>query len=358
MDWIRRNWPDLLIGIALVAVIAGIIATLLTGGSFFPLGPSERPTANQRPASSGPVAGGESRSGNDQADRSTGSSQRSSASNAAAARTSSEREGAGTSRRPIEVTALPLPGTPVANNIPATSGAAESGQDESASSNGGSGDEPPASTSQAAAQAPTPVGPANGDSRSNGEAGDDEGLYRISVGAFSSAANAEKQAGAFRQAGYPVFIGAQGDLSIVLVGPYDSLGEAERTAERIRSGDIPIEPVIYRFRSGPVAGQSHESPTGASAGSSAASSTSAAPTTPVPQPTASEAAGSRYLQVGAYATAKSAQPQRNRLEGIGFRVTERTEGGLVKLLVGPFAGDDLTAARSRLSERGIEHFPR
>ena len=36
MDWIRRNWPDLLIAIALVAVIAGIIATLLSGGSLWP----------------------------------------------------------------------------------------------------------------------------------------------------------------------------------------------------------------------------------------------------------------------------------------------------------------------------------
>ena len=38
MDWLRRNWPDLLIGVALIAVIAGIIATLISGGSFFPSG--------------------------------------------------------------------------------------------------------------------------------------------------------------------------------------------------------------------------------------------------------------------------------------------------------------------------------
>ncbi|HZW28410.1 MAG TPA: hypothetical protein VFF08_08125 [Trueperaceae bacterium] len=37
MDWLRRNWPDLLIGVALIAVIAGIIATLISGGSFFPV---------------------------------------------------------------------------------------------------------------------------------------------------------------------------------------------------------------------------------------------------------------------------------------------------------------------------------
>ena len=42
MDWLRRNWPDLLIGVALVAVIAGIIATLISGGSFFPVGKNAR----------------------------------------------------------------------------------------------------------------------------------------------------------------------------------------------------------------------------------------------------------------------------------------------------------------------------
>ena len=33
MDWFRRNWPDLVIGVALVAVVALIVVTLLSGGS-------------------------------------------------------------------------------------------------------------------------------------------------------------------------------------------------------------------------------------------------------------------------------------------------------------------------------------
>ncbi|MBW6456410.1 MAG: hypothetical protein K0A98_11055, partial [Trueperaceae bacterium] len=43
MDWLRRNWPDLAIGLALVAVIGGIIATLITGGTFFPATPAAPP---------------------------------------------------------------------------------------------------------------------------------------------------------------------------------------------------------------------------------------------------------------------------------------------------------------------------
>ena len=54
MDWIRRNWPDLLIGLALILVISGIIITLLNGGTFNPFGQSGAGTASlpSRPAAS------------------------------------------------------------------------------------------------------------------------------------------------------------------------------------------------------------------------------------------------------------------------------------------------------------------
>ena len=49
MDWIRRNWPDLVIGVALVSVIGAIVATLMTGGSIFNLvgrSPLSNPISN------------------------------------------------------------------------------------------------------------------------------------------------------------------------------------------------------------------------------------------------------------------------------------------------------------------------
>jgi hypothetical protein len=51
MDWMRRNWPDLAIGLALVAVIGGIVATLITGGSFFPTAttPTQVPSPTAAP---------------------------------------------------------------------------------------------------------------------------------------------------------------------------------------------------------------------------------------------------------------------------------------------------------------------
>jgi cell division septation protein DedD len=343
MDWIRRNWPDLLIGIALVAVIAGIIATLLTGGSFFPLGQSGG--SGTRPQSSSTSSSNSSSS--------TASSRTALAGAAQAGTANAAQNGATGARQPVapaegsrnagpavseqrgvEVIALPLPGATTGENLAATG----------------------TPTSSATPSASTPGPAANSTGRSSAPAADDGGLYRISVGAFSSSDNAARQATTFKEAGYPVFIGTQGNLSIVLVGPYDDQAEAERVAERIRAGNFRIEPVIYRFRGEGDSQAGSTSP--APATQSRPSASSQSPAAPAPQPTASTAAGARYLQVGAYATAESSMPQRERLEGLGFRVTERTESSLIKLLVGPFAGEDLTAARARLNEQGIEHFPR
>lgn len=327
MDWIRRNWPDLLIGIALVAVIAGIIATLLTGGSFFPLGASQASSSRPEQSSSSIDRG----SAGDLNGRS-GSSETSARNQAPASTEEAAPEGA--DRGPITVSALPVPGT--------TQDAAE---DEASVEEG----TPVTEAAEPAAASEQTSSESGASSRTRVPDADEEGVYRISVGAFSTAENAERQAETFRSSGYPVFIGTQGDLSIVLVGPYDQLAEAERVAERIRGGGFRIEPVIYRFQ----VDSERAAPSSNSAGSTAATSTA-----PAPQPTAAEATAGRYLQVGAYATAESAQPQVRRLEGLGFRVTERVEGELVKLLVGPFANSDLGDARTLLTEQGIDHFPR
>jgi cell division septation protein DedD len=343
MDWIRRNWPDLLIGIALMAVIAGIIATLLTGGSFFPLGQSSENSVRQEQSSAtGRVAVTSPETSSRDEITTPGGTTGANRQGAAVAQVGAVD--AGQTPRAVEVTALPLPGTPVASSVPET--------DERDGATSTAADSSRVSANETTAPAGVAVTASGRNAAAATSAADSGGVYRISVGAFSNEENAERQAALFRDAGYPVFTGVQGDLSIVLVGPYDDLGDAERVAARIRSGGFRIEPVIYRFRPDDAAA--------AAAGPTVSNQAAPVPasTAPAPQPTATAASGARYLQVGAYATAESAQPQRQRLEGLGFRVTARTEGKLVKLLVGPFAGDDLADARSVLDGQGIEHFPR
>ncbi|MBA2667803.1 MAG: SPOR domain-containing protein, partial [Trueperaceae bacterium] len=198
--------------------------------------------------------------------------------------------------------------------------------------------------------APPPVGSAPSAS------GDPEAPYRVSVGAYGSAENAERQADIFRAAGYPVFTGSQGLHTIVLVGPYDTESAAEQVVGRIRAEGFGIDPIIYRFRSdASAAGASTPAP------APAITSTPSPAATPVVQESNAPATATsqgRFLQVGAFGTVENSLPLRQRLAGLGFVATERREDGLVKLLVGPFEGEALASARQRLADQGIESFVR
>lgn len=347
MDWIRRNWPDLLIGIALIAVIAGIVATLLTGGSFLPLGgQSDRPAAAGQPvSSSNPSPSDPERTAVDPNISGTVTIN-------VPGGEDEEEEGTSTG---VQVTALPLPGS---------ESGGETAAEESADTSPVQSTTPAEQPTAAAGTDDAPAAPAS----TGAQVADPDGEFRVSVGAFSSNENAERQAATFRSAGFPVFIGTQGNLFIVLVGPYDNLNEAEQAAATINAGDYDIEPVIYRFQPDDETAQASSS-SGASGSSTTASTqtdtssgqgSSTASTPDRARPAAqvlSEASGS-FLQVGAYATFESAEPFIDDLQAMGFNVVPITESSLIKLLVGPYSGDDLSEARARLREEGIENFPR
>ncbi len=176
------------------------------------------------------------------------------------------------------------------------------------------------------------------------------------MGAFSHADYAQRQEQVFKNAGYPVFLADQGDLTIVLVGPYRTQSEADSVAAKIKGGGFGVDPVVYQFKgTQDSAPQPASSSAGGSATSSASSSSAA---TTSSSSSASAPAGQRYLQVGAYGSSDSAKPQRDKLASMGYQVTERTEGGLVKLLVGPFGPDRLQQVQSDLKAAGIDSFPR
>jgi cell division septation protein DedD len=180
----------------------------------------------------------------------------------------------------------------------------------------------------------------------------------VSVGAFGSPENAARQAQLFRDAGYPVFEGVQGNLTIVLVGPYADEAVAESVRARIAAGGFGIEPVVYRFRpDAPTPGASTPNP-GAAGQAAAPVSTPTASTVTITPATAAATPGTRSLQVGAFADAQSAAPLRDRLGALGLASFELREDGLIKLLVGPFEGERLAEVRVQLSELGIESFPR
>jgi len=378
MDWLRRNWPDLLIGIALVAVIAGIIATLITGGSFFPVGQSTRtstpPAQSATTQSSAPPAAsssttspstsstpsstnGASNAAGSSAQAASGGSTNGTAGSGSAPAGGSAANGGSTAAAPSSgsgggVAVLP----PSDNGSSASSGAASSGAASggapSASSTASAA--PPASSSAATSASPsTPAGNGPGAAAP----------FRISVGAFSHADYAQRQEQVFKNAGYPVFLADQGDLTIVLVGPYRTQSEADAVAAKIKGGGFGVDPVVYEFKGTQDSAPQPASPSaGGSATSSSSSSSASSATTSSSSTTASSSAtaagGQRYLQVGAYGSSESAKPQRDKLASMGYQVTERTESGLVKVLIGPFGPDKLQQVQSDLKAAGIDSFPR
>ena len=305
----------MLIGFALIAVIAGIIATLITGGSLFPFSPSQRSdtpliSSPNEPLSGPTVAG------------SLPAATEETVSGAAVDGTESQE--------PVIAVLPPVERAPVAAVV-GTSGTARTGNSSvaAAASSPSSGSASPV-PSQGAVELPGYVA---------------DGPFRVSVGAFGKLENAETQATRFRDAGYPVFVVKQGKLSLVLVGPFASEGDAAAAADRIRGEGFGIDPIVYRFKPS-QAPQAETTETATAAGVA-----TAAETAPV-------SSGGRYLQVGAYATVKSSLPQRQRLESLGFSVTQRTESGLVKLLIGPFGAGDLATVQAQLKAQGIDNFPR
>lgn len=285
MDWLRRNWPDLIIGLALIAVMAGIVATLLGGGVFWPFG--ARPNAAPPPAAVAPAM-----------------------------------PQATPEPLPLDDVVIPvLPGlggetpapvpvptqpeiVPVAPQPPVVPVA------------------PQPAVAPPAQPAPAIVAPA-------------EASYRISVAAVRNPEGADRLRAELSNQGFPAFIGRQGELYLVLVGPYRTRAEADQVAARLRAAGQ--ETAIFFFPGDTPA--------------------PAAPAPAAPAVAAPAEGELRFLQVGAYATAEGARPQIERLQALGYTVTQRrTEGGLIRLLIGPFNPSELLTARNRLDDQGIEHF--
>jgi|UniRef100_A0A7C3DCV7 cell division septation protein DedD len=148
-------------------------------------------------------------------------------------------------------------------------------------------------------------------------AADPEGGWRVMVGSFSNRENAERLAATLRGQGYPVGLEAAGNLTRVWVGPYNSQDRARAIASTLSQ----YQPQVGRVP--------------------------AAAPTPEVSPRAS-----RYLQVGAFRNAQSAQAAIEAVQQAGYPVVLVEEGGLVKVRVGPF--EDTAAAAADLRARGLE----
>ena len=419
MDWIRRNWPDLLIAIALVAVIAGIIATLLSGGSLWP---TSRGGGNQQLSQGRSVVNGNgnapinlrgSNSGNNNASGlSLGNAPTASTLNrnnvevvspglASGATNGNTVNGSNLNGGLNNGATLAAPlgsrnnnlslAAPLNNNVGNTAGNAvgsprtgssisadinnTAGRGLSIGNNGASantgnvanvggvvstngvtipnnanaasnaGSQQLAGRTTFATPQAITVNPANASASAGGS-------YKISVGAFGVAANAQNLANQLNQQGYPVGFDQQGSLNVVYVGPFASQAEADAVAGQLRQAGQATS--VYADPQARANVQ--QNVTSAQAGQVRQQNFQQQPAV-ASQNVAPASVGRSYLQVGAYNDVTSSLTQRSRLESLGLTVYDRREGGFVKLIVGPFADNEVGIYRSQLRDRGIDSFP-
>lgn len=335
MDWFRRNWPDLVIGVALVAVVALIVVTLLSGGSLASLVRRDTPpdlitdTTGESGAPTTPSA----------------------APGASPAAASAPATPSGAGENDIDVF---VPGVP--DDAANTGTGGQAGEDPNQAAGGLPSSTQPAQNASAGGSLPQATA---------------AGGFRVAAGAVNSRSAAVDLAEGYRDSGLPVTIEPQDDLFLLWVGPYAARAQADRVAARIieDGGDA----LVYSY-DGPdtaaTAGAAPSQPAAANAPAVNAPATAtpeaAAPAASVPETSTAfapaeasadggaDAAGQRYLQVGAFVSDSSAEPLRTQLEALGLNVSRtEDETGLVRLFVGPLGEAQLAQTQSRLSAEGI-----
>lgn len=325
-DWFRRNWPDLLIGVALALVIAGIVAILLSGGTIFSGGSSfsSNTSTNTAPQTT------------------SSTTQPDEADDAAAPNTATVNTEAARAQGDTTATTSDTAAANIEAVLPESSQPSQAAQSSTPASPATDTSTPASATTSAATNttpSATPPAPAASTAPARNASAIEavsSGRYRVSIGAFGNPDNAARLASRFRAEGFPVAVEPQGALSIVLVGPYASEAQADQVAAQIRQMDTPA--TVYER-----------------SGAQAAPAASTAPqAAPAPQTSASNVV---YLQVGAYASAESSIPQRQQMRDLGFNVIERRQGDLIKVLIGPFNESELSRAEARLDAQGIDNFP-
>lgn len=355
MDRLARSWPDLLIGIALVSVIAMIVATLLSGESLVPLvrrdGPAEVPVMT--PTDTTRVNSNPTGTAATPAADKTGTG---------AAPTSDDYPGS------YNVFVPNVPGQPAAS--------VEGGANTDSGSLRATA--PYAKTQHSGSVAKTAEQPPSAASAASG--------FRVAAGALLSRDSASTVAQNYRADGYEVVVEKQDAFYLLWVGPYATQADANVAAKRISTdggdelvytygGDdsntdaadtvdatTPVDAATAGSVTQPLTPDS-ESPGANEVGNEAATTTANAGTGAIAVGAGNVApiaigTGQRYLQVGAFAFDESDRPLRAQLERLGLSVTsDEDANGLMRLYVGPFGVLQLTQTRTRLKAQGIDSFP-
>ncbi len=370
MDWLKRNWVDLLMAGLILAVVGGFLTLLLRGGVFVsnnqatptttptPVTTVPAPTGSPTPPTPSPSTptptAAPSKPSTPTPSKPVPSSQPAQKPATASSTVTKPRDTASLSVP--EIPAAPSqPETPTnkpssSSSKPASSSssqpiASSSSSQPIASSSLGkpavSNNTRPPSTNSSASNQPSAVA---APSKTTYSRADFLRNYRVAAGSYSNLERSQKAVAQLKARGLPAVSFPSGNTYVVVVGPYGKEAAARRALVRVRQ--IFPDAILYRpDGTREVAALRPSSKPTDGGGSGGQPSTLTATTT------------TAYLQVGAFKDSKSAATLFAKLKEAGFSPLTKNIAGLLRVLVGPFDPAQIQTTRSELKTQGFEAFP-
>jgi cell division protein FtsN len=343
MDWLKRNWVDVLMGGLIFAIAAGVLVVLLRGGLFVSNKPGNTSTTvgNPNPTVAPPAT---PTSGVTTINTPT---------------TTPVPDPIPTTTRPTSVkptasitprvTAnLSVPEIPDAPSTETTPPKVAPNQATTQTqpiqtakpsrpveaSKLPSPSKPPSSTKPNSSQPSKP-------SQSKYSRADFLRNYRIAAGSYANLERAVRAVSWLRGRGLPAQQFSSGNTYVVVVGPYAREASARSALVKVRQ-TLP-DAILYRpdgSREGVAKKPAPTQQKQGGAGSSAATITTIA-----------------YLQVGAFKDSGKASGLLEKLKNAGFAPLTKNIAGLLRVLVGPLQPSQIETTRVTLKNQGFDAFP-
>jgi cell division septation protein DedD len=180
--------------------------------------------------------------------------------------------------------------------------------------------------------------------------------YRVSLGTFGSEGAAQGAAQGVRALGYTVYPIDLGAQVVAQVGPFADEASARQALadiQRAYPGAVLYPPRGRNLTGGSQSGAAETAPSPAAPAEPAAAVEPEAASPPAPAIPSAPV----YLQIGAFDRVESAQNLVGQLREQGYAPTVNApEGSKVTVLIGPFSGEALTTTEEKLDANGFDHF--
>ncbi len=348
MDWLKRNWVDVLMASLILAVVGGFLTLLLRGGVFVSKNPTETASSQNKPTVTTVPAP------TSQPDAPITAQPDAPVVTPKPPAPKPQTSNLSTTDSPRTTTPLDVPEIPEAPQTisPSVSNKSTTTIPTQPSTTSSAANSTPNRTSPIIPTAPIKNTPPQNTSApttisettANYARADFLRNYRIAAGSYSSLERAKKAVSQLKTQGLPAQSFPSGNTYVVVIGPYARETSARSALTKVKK--IFPDAVLYR-------------PDGTR-------EASARIVTPKPQPKPSGGGGtstpatlnaSAYLQVGAFKDSKSATALLTKLKDAGFNPLTKSTSGLLRVLVGPFTTDQIKTTRSELKNQGFEAFP-